>query len=1273
MNSDGTILNPYTCALTGRNLVEAGAGTGKTYNIQILVLRKLLQAEEISLRNILVVTFTVDAAAELRTRLRAILQEMKLRCQSGKFISDQSENFFRENLLTASAGIPGSQDTALERVERALQIFDEAPIYTIHSFCQRMLQINAFESGIRYGLEIRTDMLRMYQELLHEFYREMLFRHEPDSAWYWKFLSLPKETDFELVNTMLSALETKMDLAEEAKAFLADEPDFTSADCLEKLARPLQKVAKAIDAQLTQMRDSGNYRELLRQLRDGQPEAETDFTSERLWLLMEKRRIYGLDAMLAEAGKLPEDDPYMQELQELSRLGHIYRDLFLYCIYQYLKIKCEERKSVDNFLTYNDLLLRMRYALQNDPGQRLLRAIQQRFVALFLDEFQDTDPVQFDIFNRIFGSPRLDGRENCFFMIGDPKQAIYSFRGGDIQAYLQAKKFAAHKLHTLTVNYRSSPAYITALNNFYDQMQVQSEGASGSDSAQPIILAEHGPFGMLEIPWRSIEKKPDGSSSLTVSGRVLSPEELLLNIELEKKITLEEGTVRLISRLVHTGDVRLHSSDQDTTGQPLKFSDIAVLVDTSANGSKVEAALLAAGIPVIWSGKSNIFTSTEAELLENLLAAILDPGESRFLKLVMLQWPFNFSTGQIARLEDALPSLQQYFGHLRELWQKRNFLIMFRHFLSHSLPASGFFDPRWGAEFWPEELTVAEVLGANAQGERILTNFQHLAEVLYHESRQRHLGSESLLNFLRNRRSGLQTVADAEAEKNEQLRLPGEMDAVLIKTIHKSKGLEYPLVILPDLWRRSHSAKQCRRFHAEDGSRCLHVRNADAGVNEDREAICFNEDLQDSLRLFYVALTRAKFATFLLCKSEKTGATRGHSSSPYQYFSSRLTLKTEPPECWGHGAEQPEATSTGQTDAADSLALQTFPGNFCFQYGWQTCSFTSLAPAHQGLVLPGTATAVTAPAGSPFPETAWKDDEPLEDDALDDGRTAEADEDFPASEKPRPAIFLFPSGKRAGIAWHNFFEKLDFQTPPADLPVQIGNVLAQNSLLGGNPAQREEKLSAFCDMVSGVLQVPLDEQGRICLKDVPRSDCLPELRFTYTLPYGLDSDKFSADLRSAGVQMPADWSRFYPPGCNLTGAIDLLFRHDGKFHILDWKTNFIGGDWDNFSAAGLELEMDRNCYKLQYIIYVLAFFQYLKQRLLENQQDLDLTEEQLYEKYLGSVFYLFVRGISWEQYCHGSDPRQGIYQARPSYELIKILDQYLGCVEFRQGGSRSAV
>ena len=222
MNSDGTILNPYTCALTGRNLVEAGAGTGKTYNIQILVLRKLLQAEEISLRNILVVTFTVDAAAELRTRLRAILQEMKLRCQSGKFISDQSENFFHENLLTASAGIPGSQDTALERVERALQIFDEAPIYTIHSFCQRMLQINAFESGIRYGLEIRTDMLRMYQELLHEFYREMLFRHDPDSAWYWKFLSLPKETDFELVNTMLSALETKMDLAEEAKAFLAD-------------------------------------------------------------------------------------------------------------------------------------------------------------------------------------------------------------------------------------------------------------------------------------------------------------------------------------------------------------------------------------------------------------------------------------------------------------------------------------------------------------------------------------------------------------------------------------------------------------------------------------------------------------------------------------------------------------------------------------------------------------------------------------------------------------------------------------------------------------------------------------------------------------------------------------------------------------------------------------------------------------------------------------------------------------------------------------------
>ncbi|NLF94347.1 MAG: UvrD-helicase domain-containing protein, partial [Oligosphaeraceae bacterium] len=810
MDSDGTILNPYTCALTGRHLVEAGAGTGKTYNIQILVLRKLLLAEEISLRNILVVTFTVDAAAELRTRLRAILQEMKLRCQSGKPISEQSENFFREGLLTASADIPGSQDTALGRVERALQIFDEAPIYTIHSFCQRMLQINAFESGIRYGLEIRTDMLRMYQELLHEFYREMLFRHDPGSAWYWKFLSLPQGTDFVQVNTMLSALETRMDLAADARAFLADEPDPASADCLPGLARTLQKAASAIDAQLTRMRDSRHYLELLRRLRDVHPDAGTDFTGERLALLLEQRQIYGLDEMLAEADgvKLPEDDAYRRELQELSRLGHAYRDLFLYCIYQYLKIKCEEGKSVDNFLTYNDLLLRLRHSLQNDPGQRLLRAIQQRFVALFLDEFQDTDPVQFEIFNRIFGSRRLDGQENCFFMIGDPKQAIYSFRGGDIQAYLQAKKISGHKLHTLTVNYRSSPAYIEALNNFYDQMQVQSQGGTGSDSAQPINLSEHGPFGMLEIPWRSIEKKTGGSSSLKVSGRELQPEELLLNISCEN-ITLEEGTVRLIKRLVRGGDVRLHSSDQDATGQPLRFSDIAVLVDTRNNGSKVESALQAAGIPVIWNGRSNIFTCAEAEQLENLLAAILDPGESRFLKLVLLQWPFGFSTAQIARLEDALPSLQQYFGQLRELWENRNFLIMFRHFFSQSLPASDFFEPRWGAEFWPAGLSVAEVLGAKAQGERMLTNFQHLAELLYNESRQRHLGPESLLNFLRNRRSGLQTSSDAEDEKNEQLRLPGEMDAVLIKTIHKSKGLEYPLVILPDLWLRRHSDKLC--------------------------------------------------------------------------------------------------------------------------------------------------------------------------------------------------------------------------------------------------------------------------------------------------------------------------------------------------------------------------------------------------------------------------------------------------------------------------------
>ena len=801
--------------LEGTNLIEASAGTGKTYTISGLFLRLILE-KGFSVNDILVVTYTVAATEELRDRIRK-----KIREAMEAFSAGDSPDEFLKGLVQKNP----DPKAAIELLQEALHNFDEASIFTIHGFCQRTLHESAFESGSLFDTELIPDQERLKEEIVRDFWRRHFYSAPLEFIGYVQGKGLNPEYFLKLLGKGTAHLDSQI-VPEIKSAKLSSLEDFRKAseklkkewpkakeEVLEIFSGPAlkyytnpQKHIEAMDGYVANGAGIPLFKEFER------------FTPTKLAANTKKNCVTPKHPFFDLCEDFQEKATSLaseMDRQILFLKGEVFR---------YLKKELPARKERQNIQSFDDLLIRLRDALDKTGGDDLAKAIRTKYRAALIDEFQDTDPIQYAIFKNVFG-----GEESILFLIGDPKQAIYSFRGADLFAYMRAAGHVDSR-YTLTKNWRSEPGLITAVNTIF------SNGKN--------------PFIYEAIPFEpSTAKERKDHEFLKINGKEESPFHLWFVdaekvAESGKPITkgrarelIPDAVAGEISRLIGLGkEGRALIGDR-----PLREADIAVLVRRNSEARLVQESLTALRVPSVLHSMGELFETDESREMSRVLSAIGSPNHEPLLKVALatdMLGKRGEDLEKLARDEAEWEDWVVKFREYNELWEKRGFIRMFRYFL------------------YREKIRTR--LLSFPDGERRLTNVLHLSEVLHQESSERKLGVVGLLKWLRQQR-------DPESPRLEehQLRLESDANAVRIVTIHKSKGLEYPVVFCPFNWDGSEIGKKEEfLFHdPKDDWKINLVLNPEENPNR---MLGEKEMLAENLRLLYVSLTRAKNRCYLV-------------------------------------------------------------------------------------------------------------------------------------------------------------------------------------------------------------------------------------------------------------------------------------------------------------------------------------------------------------------------------------------------------------------------
>lgn len=1200
MTNDYAIFDPLKTPLEGTNLIEAGAGTGKTYAITGLFLRLLLE-KNLAVHQILVVTFTEAATQELKDRIRGKIREGVAAFSAGK-----STDSFLENLVKAHA----RPDRALADLREALRTFDEAAIFTIHGFCKRMLHENAFESGSLFDTALVTDPSPMIQECLDDFWRKHLYTASP------LFVNYALEQGL-ASRDLLSLLKRKI-----SQPFLRVIPEIEDPETGPLEARFREAFSRArerwpvLKEEVRRLLTSyeglhkGRYPPLKVEAWVREMEEIFSHGENRAGLFPNFKkftRSYMEDSRNLKKNSPPLEHPIFDLCEDLYVAS---RDLQNAFKLRLLRLKAgvleevgealSKRKTEKNVQSFDDLLIKLESALSGKGGRELALAIGRKYRAALVDEFQDTDPVQYAIFRSIFEQPG-----SVLFLVGDPKQSIYGFRGADIFAYMEAAEKVDSR-YTIRENWRSEPRLIQAVNTLF------------SHSDRPFVYEN-----LFFRPAAPAKKKKE--DVFTLEGRKVSPFHLWY---MDPETHAPQGGVigkgvaqAKIPVLVAAEIVRLLNLAGKGRaligGRRLKASDIAVLVRQNREALLMQRALSERYVPSVLYSTENLFDSHEAMEMERFLAAVAEPGEEALLKAALCTDMVGVSAEELERLmldEGRWEKWPVKFRHYHDLWQERDFIRMFRAFL--------------------EEEKVLTRLIAFADGERRNTNLLHLMEVLHRACAERKLNGAGLLKWLSEQR-------DPQALRSDehQLRLESDENAVNLVTIHKSKGLEYPIVFCPFSWGgvRQNKGKEPLVFHDQSDGMGL-ILDLGSGDEATHRAMARREELAENLRLFYVALTRAKCRVYLMW-----GRFNGAETSAPAYL--LHAPHVEPPDVpvgalaahfkqltnddllsnakallkGSHAEVEVVGEPTGAGERFSPLFEETqiqgprrFAGRIDRQ--WRVSSFSSL---------------VSSRAHS---------EEETDYDALS----------LPESEDPtrmveEPAgIFAFPKGAGAGTFFHDLFEHLDFSDP---------SVSARQALVKAKLTQYGYDHSwsdIVSDMLEKVLGVPLEPNREdFCFSRIGSEARLNELEFYFPLksltPSTVGRIMKREDLRQ-GMPETIERLKFSPLRGFMKGFMDMVFSFEDRYYLVDWKSNFLGARAEDYGGQNLARAMEENFYTLQYAFYSLALNRYLKLRV--HGYD--------YDKHFGGVFYVFLRGVD-----PAKGPESGIYRARPPREMIEALSKEL--------------
>ena len=1087
MSHQDAEFDPVSASLSGQSLIEASAGTGKTYNIVRLFARLLLEPDATGrvrrVAEILTVTFTRAATEELRDRIRRLLEELLEAAGDTEPASSAAADF--AEALFSRVG----RSVARGRLLQALADFDEAPIFTIHGFCRRALGEFAFEARESFQGEVIPALPGMLREVAADFWRSSAYPALPAVVAFCLSKKFVPDNLLPLLRVAISRPEAEL-------------PHVAGRSDLPAIVRYEEAHARAISAW------KRNRAEVMALLADGAAAGGLNrgfYSGDGLLRLRSAMDVFAalgspapgefdaiLERLLPEvlSAKTNKGHPtprheFFALWQELHSAAETLKgeltEFLNHLTAEFVRFGREEtpkRADALGVLTYNDLPTRLDNALR-DParGPALRVGLRRRYTCALVDEFQDTDPVQWRIFRDVFRGPGLS-----LFLIGDPKQSIYGFRGADLDVYLAAAR-ASESRYTLRVNYRSTPRLLAAFN---------------------VLFSRPNPFRRSAIVYHSV-RSPEESAApeLFVDGRSIVPLEILFPagpdgspISLNRgqaKDRAREGTINRIIELLEAsreGRAMLGS-------RAVRPADVAVLVRTNREAEDMKRALERAGVRSVLRVDRSLFQSAEAEELYRILRAIENPSRGDFLREALVTEMLGRDAEGLFALEESetlLSDLMVEFRDYRDLWMRRGFMHMFQELLAHE--------------------KIPERLLAYPEGERRMTNLMHLAEVLHREGRH---GRGAELRVLRGDDAG-------SVPEEHLIRLESDEEAVQVVTSHLSKGLQYGIVFVPFSWSLRPMAGdglQCGRLPDDDATVLLpsFLGGSDAeALRRKLESAAATQTMEEELRLLYVAVTRARSYCALVW-----GSIHGSlDTAPAHIFHDR-------------SGPTPAFTSSSKRDAGVPPEQLLVDLTELVQAGAGAITAGPLSPGSGLHLRPESETRqVIAPAERSFEREleAPFHIRSFTSLTMENRVEPESPAHAEAPSVPEPRVesrvkdaFSFPRGGRTGVFFHLVLEKY-FRGERSDL-----QALVQRTALSFGLGDWADVALKIVERTLS-LQIPAIKNSlrAVSLGDLPTEDCLTELQFYYPEEAGFMTGFADLVFFARGQYYLLDWkSNFLGP------------------------------------------------------------------------------------------------------------------------------------------------
>ncbi|MDM8564678.1 exodeoxyribonuclease V subunit beta [Candidatus Halobeggiatoa sp. HSG11] len=1124
MNNIPKILEPTSVPLNGINLIEASAGTGKTYTISTLFIRLLLE-KNLTVEKILVVTFTEAATEELRDRIRKRLRDTLLAFQT---------NNTDDKILAELLDKYQNKDEIITSLINAIRSFDEASIFTIHSFCKQMLQDNAFASGMLFDVELITDQNYLLHEIVEDFWRQNFYQTSQ------LFLNYALENGYKNPSSLLTNLNYgHLNIIPQFEVVDLKEDQFNKAFLAAKQVWNRQNIQDFLMASKSLNRNK--YRNIPLWCKEldyffaatpsvNLPEKFIKLTSSELAVSVKKGQIAPEHEFFDLAEQLL---TCQADLVQAFKRHLLALKIELFAITKQTLIQKKQQHHIQSF---DDLLTNLHKALTGSNGGNLANAIRNKYHVALIDEFQDTDSIQYEIFHTIYN------KNSILFLIGDPKQAIYSFRGADIHTYLAASK-DADKHYTLTTNWRSEADLINSTNLLFSQ--------------------HNNPFLFEDIQFQPVSPPPNKQLTYTACLHLWYVTRSLAE---SKKSISKKWAKQHIPKAVGYEIARLLQSGMMIEKKPLVAGDIAILVRTNRQALQMQKTLTKQRIASVLYSRESLFDSHEVMEIKRILLAIAEPSREGLIKAALTTDIFGVSGNELYALMTDDKQWQMRlnrFQHYHFLWQRFGFIKMYRTMLLQE--------------------QVQTHLLSYPDGERRLTNILHVGEMLQQAAVQQKLGMNRLCEWLE------------QSHEEEELRLESDEKLVKIITIHKSKGLEYPIVFCPFIWDGILHNRKAEQFVFHNGTELTLDLGSEQQEQHRKQAL--TEEQAENLRLFYVAATRAKYRSYLVWGPFKDSADSALSHLLYPNIEQEddgqfvqilqdLAAKSEQTLQISELPLKPVEYKR-QIDTVEPLQALKFTGNI--DKKWQVSSFTALST-----------------------------------------HSYQAEQKYISYSEHD--IFSFPRGAKAGLFFHFLLEHLDFSKPDSGL---IQTQLANYGY------DLEKWFPVVEQLVTDVINTSL---GSFNLSQITCDKRMNELEFHYPLSHITDAG-LQAIFANHSISHINSVRGF------MKGYIDMIFEHEGRYYLVDYKSNMLGYKQDDYHYKQLHGAMKKEDYILQYYIYVVALHRYLAFRLPDYN----------YEEQFGGVYYLFLRGMKSEW---GSE--HGIYRDRPNIELIQELSDYFDGVSQNQ-------